>query len=72
MAAVETRWNNEKADDVVGVPWEPIPGGPGQIEFKVRVILLYEEGAILKGPQAEAGEGIVTRTKLFREDVMNH
>ncbi len=47
MTEGEDRWNQDTFNSRSGVPWEPIPGQPGQIELKVRVNMPDQDAPII-------------------------
>jgi hypothetical protein len=54
IGLIDQRWNREEMDAFNGVPWEPIPGRPGQIELKSRVNIPDDRGDLVRErPQAD-------------------
>ena len=68
--SAEERWNKEEILGVRGLPWQPVPGGPGMdIRSSVR---LPEERGEVRQPETEEREYRQRRFKIFRKDLATH
>ena len=65
----DQRWNLEEFNSFNGVPWEPVPGQPGQIELKSKVNLPADSEEITRGAVGEEQEYAPRRLRITRQDV---
>merc|ERR1712240_708375 len=65
------RWNAERFNKFVGVPWEPVPGRSGDIEIKSKVRLPNETDELTK-PVRGRDEWAPRRFHIRRGDVEKH
>ena len=65
------RWNVERFNQFVGVPWEPVPGRSGDIEIKSKVRLPTEPDELTKPVRGRDGWA-PRRFHIQRGDVKRH
>ena len=66
-ATGKERWNKEKLDAMVGVPWQPTPGEESE-EIKTRVNIPSEEGPITKPIVVEDKAPITRRVRIEKDE----